>query len=276
MASLRPSAMARNARRCRAAKRPRTRRTGVSSSSTAAEVLAMPIARRVLAAVLAGLSATAAHAQSKGERLDMLESRMSSVERQLENQGLLELSRQIEVLTGELRALRGEIDRMQHDVEQTRAQQRDQYVDLDTRLRAVEAALTTAQAGTPAGGPEAEYQAAFNLMKEGKYDEASSALRDFVAKNPQHELAPNAAYWLGEAHYVRREYAAALAAFEGLLQDYPGNRKTPDALLKVAYCQAELKRTGPARTTLARIVQEFPDTQAAAAAKARLDRKSTR
>jgi tol-pal system protein YbgF len=97
-------------------------------------------------------------------------------------------------------------------------------------------------------------------------------LREFVAANPQHELAPNAMYWLGEAHYVRRDYPAALAAFESLLNDYPGNRKTPDALLKVAYCQAELKRTGPARTTLARILQEFPDTQAAAAAKARLER----
>ena len=34
-------------------------------------------------------------------------------------------------------------------------------------------------------------------------------------------------YWLGEAHYVRRDYPAALAAFESLLNDYPGNRKTP-------------------------------------------------
>jgi TolA-binding protein len=79
-------------------------------------------------------------------------------------------------------------------------------------------------------------------------------------------------YWLGEAHYVRRDYPAALAAFEGLLQDYPGNRKTPDALLKVGYCEAELKRPGPARTALARVIQEFPDSQAATEAKARLDR----
>jgi tol-pal system protein YbgF len=232
----------------------------------------MGLGQRLFVTLLAGMSATAAVAQSKGERLDVLESRMSSVERQLENQGLLELSRQIEVLTGELRQLRGEIDKMQHDLERARTQQRDQYVDLDTRLRAAEAALTEAQAGVTAGSPEAQYQAAFNLMKDGKYDEAATSLQEFVTANPQHELAPNAMYWLGEAHYVRRDYPAALAAFEGLLQAYPGNRKTPDALLKVAYCQAELKRTGPARTTLARILQEFPDTQAAAAAKARLER----
>ncbi|MGH8243048.1 MAG: tol-pal system protein YbgF, partial [Steroidobacteraceae bacterium] len=162
-----------------------------------------------------------------------------------------------------------------HDIEQARAQQRDQYVDLDARLKAAETALTAAQATVaPAGpgGPEAEYQAAFDLLKEGSYDEAAVALREFLARNSQHELAPNAMYWLGEAHYVRRDYPAALAAFEGLLQDYPGNRKTPDALLKVGYCQAELQRPGPARTALNRVVQEFPNSQAAAEAQARLAR----
>jgi tol-pal system protein YbgF len=228
--------------------------------------------RAMVLILAAGSAAEAALAQSKNERLDMLESRMSAVERQLENQGLVEMSRQIEVLTDEVRKLHGDIDQMQRDLEVARTQQKDQYVDLDTRLRAAEAALTAAQASVPSGSPEAQYQAAFNLLKDGKYDEAAAALRDFVAKNPQHELAPNAMYWLGEAYYVRRNYPAALEAFDGLLKDYPGNRKTPDALLKVGFCQAELKRPGPARTALERVVQEFPDTPAAAEAKARLER----
>ena len=229
-------------------------------------------------AILAGLAAAPAFAQSKGERLDVLESKMATVERQLDNQGLLEMSRQIEALTAELREMRGDLDQLQHDIEQARAQQRDQYVDLDARLKAAETALTSAQAsvvpGSPGGpgGPEAEYQAAFNLLKDGRYDEAAVAFREFLARNSRHELAPNAMYWLGEAHYVRRDYPAALAAFEGLLQDYPGNRKTPDALLKVGYCQAELQRPGPARTALTRVVQEFPNSQAAAEAQARLAR----
>ncbi len=226
----------------------------------------------IFIALATGLTADPALAQSKNERLDMLESRMSAVERQLENQGLIEMSRQIEVLTDEVRKLHGDLDQMQRDLERARTQQKDQYVDLDTRLRAAEAALTAAQASVPAGGPEAEYQAAFNLMKDGKYDEATTALKDFLAKNPQHELAPNATYWLGEAYYVRRDYPSALTAFEGLLKDYPGNRKTPDALLKVGFCQAELKRPGPARIALLRVVQDYPDSPAAAEAKARLER----
>jgi tol-pal system protein YbgF len=226
----------------------------------------------VLAVLAATWAAAPALAQSKNERLDALESRMDGVERQLANQGLLEMSRQIDALNEELRRLRGDFETLQHELERARTQQRDQYMDLDTRLRAAEAALTTAQAAATPGSPEAEYQAAFNLLKDGKYDEAATALREFAVRYPQHELAPNAVYWLGETHYVRRDYPAALAAFESLLRDYPDTRKASDALLKAGYCQFELKRFGPARTLLTRVVQEYPDTQAAADARERLQR----
>jgi|SRR5687768_8876322 tol-pal system protein YbgF len=228
---------------------------------------------KVAAGLFAVFAASTVFAQSKGERLDLLESRMDAVDRQLANQGLLEISRQIELLHGELRTLRGQIDQLQHELERARTQQRDQYVDLDTRLRAAEATLVAAtpQVAT-AGTPEAEYQAGFDLLKEGRYDEAAAALGDFHTRHPQHELAPNALYWLGEAHYVRRDFAAALAAFEGLMREYPGTRKAPDALLKAGYCQFELKQAVAARATLNRVVQEFPDSPAAVEARSRLDR----
>ncbi|MGH8250013.1 MAG: tol-pal system protein YbgF [Steroidobacteraceae bacterium] len=247
-------------------------RIGVSNWSTAAEAWRPPRASRVAATLVAVLAAMPAAAQSKGERLDMLEERMSSVERQLENQGLLEMSRRIDALAQELRQLRGQVEQSQHELATARKQQRDQYVDLDTRLKAAEAALTAAQSAVPGGTPEAEYQAAFNLLKDGQYDQAAAALQDFLTKHKDHELASNAMYWLGEAHYVRRDYPPALAAFEGMLGNYPGARKAPDALLKAAYCQYELKRYAPARATLMRLVQEFPGTQAATEGQQRLDR----
>ena len=245
------------------------RRIAASNSCTAADVMRLAV---VAAAVLAAATAFPAAAQSRGERLDTLEQRVGVVERQLENQGLLEMQRQLATLDQELRRLRGELEQLQHEHERTRSQQRDQYVDLDTRLRAAETALSAAQATVPAGSPEGEYQAAFNLLKDGKYDEAAVALREFLGRHRQHELASNAMYWLGEAHYVRRDYPAALAAFDGVLKDYPGARKSPDALLKAGYCQYELQRYGPARTALTRLVQEYPDSPAAAEGKARLER----
>jgi tol-pal system protein YbgF len=231
-------------------------------------------------AVVAALWAGGAAAQSKRERLDTLESRVSSVERKLENQGLLEIARQIEAQGAEIRRLRGEIERLQHELERARSQQRDQYVDLDTRVKAAESALAAPlDAGSAAGpsagpsaGPEAEYQAAINLLREGQYDQAAAGLRDFLARYKDHELASNALYWLGEAHYVRRDYPAALAAFDGVLRDYPDARKAPDALLKAGYCQHELKRYDQARALLQRVAQDYPGTPAATEAALRLER----
>ncbi len=223
-------------------------------------------------AVVAALSAGAAAAQSKRERLDTLEERMAAVERQLENQGLLEIARQIEAQGAEIRRLRGEIERLQHELERARAQQRDQYVDLDARVKAAEGAMTAPPApGSPAG-PEADYQASINLLREGRYDEAAAGLQDFLARYRDHELASNALYWLGEAHYVRRDYPAALAAFDGVLRDYPGARKAPDALLKAGYCYYELKRYDQSRASLRRVTEECPGTPAASEATLRLER----
>jgi tol-pal system protein YbgF len=223
-------------------------------------------------AVVAVLSAGAAAAQSKRERLDTLEERMTAVERQLENQGLLEIARQIEAQGAEIRRLRGEIERLQHELERARAQQRDQYVDLDARVKAAEGAMMAPPAAGVSAGPEADYQASINLLREGRYDEAAAGLQDFLARHRDHELASNALYWLGEAHYVRRDYPAALAAFDGVLRDYPGARKAPDALLKAGYCHYELKRYDQARASLRRVAEEYPGTPAASEATLRLER----
>jgi tol-pal system protein YbgF len=226
------------------------------------------------AAVLAILVAAPAMAQSQGERIGTLEERMGVVERQLESQGLLEMSRQLDALSADVRTLRGELERLQHELDAARRQQRDQYVDLDTRLRAAEATLAAAEATTPAAGPDAEYQAAFKLLKEARYDEAAAGFTRFLSQNRDHELASNAQYWLGEVHYVKRQYPAALAAFEGVLTGYPDARKLPDALLKAGYCHYELGRFDLARRALTRVTQEFPESTAAAEATERLKRMS--
>lgn len=230
--------------------------------------------RPALAAIgaLGALAAFGAAAQSKGERIETLESRMEAVERKLESQAFIEMARQLETQETEIRRLRGEVERLQHELERARAQQKDQYVDLDGRLKAAEAAAVAAPSGSVPVGPEAEYEAAINLLREGQYEPAAAAFRDFLAKHKDHELASNALYWLGEAHYVRRDYPAALAAFEGVLRDYPGARKSPDALLKAGYCQQELKRYDSARASLARVMRDYPDSSAAAEAEARLKR----
>ena len=77
---------------------------------------------------------------------------------------------------------------------------------------------------------------------------------------------------MGEAQYVQRDYEAALRSFQNVLERFPDSRKAGDALLKVGFCQYELKAFRNARATLERVTTAYPGTEAARLAAERLAR----
>jgi tol-pal system protein YbgF len=87
---------------------------------------------------------------------------------------------------------------------------------------------------------------------------------------PDGDYAPNAQYWLGESYYVTQNYGIALDAFQALLRRFPNSSKAPDALLKLGYCQYELRQWDEAEATLNRVMQQYPDTTVARLAQGRL------
>lgn len=214
-------------------------------------------------------------------RLNDLDQRLERLERVLSNQSLLELAQQLQTVQTETRALRGELEELQHGTESTRSQQRNLYSDLDNRLKAVEAGaapVATAEGApsgalpVPAGSDRANYQAAFELLKSGEYDKAMKSFQQFLVTFPDSALADNAQYWLGETYYVTRNFPEALKAFRRVVDNWPESRKLADSWLKIGYCQYELKAWGPAREALNRVVRDHKDTGAATEAAKRLER----
>jgi TolA-binding protein len=63
-----------------------------------------------------------------------------------------------------------------------------------------------------------------------------------------------------------------LTAFEVVVNNYADSRKVPDALLKIGYCNYELKRWDVARAALEKVRRDYPDTTAARLAEQRLGR----
>jgi tol-pal system protein YbgF len=216
------------------------------------------------------------------QKLSELEGRLLRIERVLTNQSLLELSQRLEASQAETRTLRGQLEELQHAAGRSQDQQREQYADVDRRLQALETggaapAPAVSSSGSsplpvPQGNDRANYQAAFDLLKDGKYSEAVSGFKQFLVSFPQSALADNAQYWLGEANYVGKDYPQALRAFRAVVEKYPESRKIPDALLKIGYCNYELKNFNDARTALNQVVQQFPETTAARLASQRLAR----
>ena len=89
---------------------------------------------------------------------------------------------------------------------------------------------------------------------------------------PDSPLADNAQYWLGEAYYVNKSFPDALSAFQRVADKYPQSRKLPDALLKVGYCDYELKQWRAARDVLSQVASTYPDTPAGHLAQQRLEK----
>lgn len=218
-----------------------------------------------------------------------ISNRLARVERLLDNQGLLNLQNDLVQARKDTETLRNEVETLRHDLDQATTRQRQQYLDLDKRLQAGGPAALgsgtpageTAEpgAGRPAfqvnqgasGADRTAYQAAFDLLKQGNYEEAAAGFRQFLVDFPGSSLADNAQYWLGESYYVAQKFPQALPEFETLVKKYPESRKLPDAMLKVGYCNYELKRWDLARRTLTEVVQKFGDSAASRLASQRLE-----
>ncbi|MBK6599026.1 MAG: tol-pal system protein YbgF [Proteobacteria bacterium] len=239
------------------------------------------MSRRRLLAIAALLGPLAGCAVAPEEdpvmiRLSDLDGRVARVERVLTNDSLLDLSKRIDALQGEVRSLRGSVEQLENQTAGGSKQQRDLYGDLERRLVALEAGasgLTAPGSGSAAvPGDELAYERAFNALKSGNYPGAIDGFKQYLQLYPTGASASNAQYWLGEAYYVTRDYGNAAAAFQRTAEVWPTSRKVPDALVKLGYTQFEQKRFEAARDTLNSVVQRFPGTDAARLATERLQR----
>jgi len=220
-------------------------------------------------------------------RLTSLEQRAERVDRQLENLNLVRVAESVDGVEAKLRELRGEVERLNYELESSKRRERQLYLDIDKRLQRLEQSGVGALAGGTvtdgstqvsaaevASDPEIQkaYGTAFDLLKAGKFDAAIRSFRGFLSDHPSSVYADNAQYWLGEAYYVKREYGPAKQAFSEMMSRYPDSPKVPDSLLKLAYIDYEQGRYADARATLQRVLEEHPNASAASLARQRLDR----
>ena len=114
------------------------------------------------------------------------------------------------------------------------------------------------------------YEKAFSQLKDGRYDQAVAAFKEFVKSYPKGRFVGNAQYWLGEANYVQRNYKLALSDFEKVVKNYPTSPKRADAMLKMGYTYQELGRLDEAKISLNNVLKSYPNSTAANLAQKRL------
>ncbi len=113
----------------------------------------------------------------------------------------------------------------------------------------------------PGGGKLAvtsQYEQAFAHLKNDDFEGAKIGFEKFLKETPDHSLAPNARYWLGETYYAQGEYKTAARVFAEGFQAFPQSAKSPDILLKLGMSLAQLGKNGDACVALGQIPVKFP------------------
>jgi tol-pal system protein YbgF len=133
-----------------------------------------------------------------------------------------------------------------------------QAMDATNTQAGADQTAAVAPADLPGATADEQYQYAFALLRENRYDDAEKALRTFITENPEHQLTGNANYWLGETYYVRGDYKNAAITFAQGVKSYPQSGKAPDNMLKLGMALAAMGQVPDACTAFSEVGKRYP------------------
>lgn len=203
---------------------------------------------------------------------------------------------QLSLIENELRRLTGRLEELDHELRQLRT---GRMVELGQELRQLRDRLDRIEAAPPETGPQPaaesgaaaaaprppgvprpappgrkdgasterasqtpkeQYDTAINLMLQKQdYAGAEDILRAFLKRNPKHELASRAHYYLGETHFVRKNYRDAARAYGKGFEQFPKGAKAAESVLKLGVSLAKLDKRAEACTAYSALLTSFPE-----------------
>ncbi len=243
----------------------------------------------------------AAQQAAQRARSDAETAALRAVDARLRAQGadgereLTALNRRLDGLATTLTGLSARLDELAARVEALGRQVRGGATPPRPSAAATAPALPPAVAATPpapvgsrpttnALQPQDIYQAAYIDFSKGSYALAMAGFREFLRRFPDHALAGNAQYWIGEGYFSQARAAGnagqadkatqdmeqAVLEYRKVLASYPRSEKAPTALYKEALALIELKQPAIALQRLEYLVANFPQSEEAPLARERL------
>ena len=145
------------------------------------------------------------------------------------------LSSRLNEMGGELRTVTQAVQ----DLTQLMARLQVQLTDINTTIKVMQAppAAPPSQPGqaapneVPPMPATRMYDAALGDYRSGKYDLAVQEFADYLKFYGNTEYAPNAQFYIAMIHFVQGTFETAVKEFDMVLEKYPDNTKTAEALL---------------------------------------------
>ncbi len=167
-----------------------------------------------------------------------IQERLARLERDVaSSQGVAELVIQIQQLQQEIAQLRGQLEQQAFELESLKKRQKVLYMDVDSRLQALEHQPESEQTG-PASNPETQYPAESVQNNDSRPSESPAgnqpgslpAAAETAPSAPDsNDAAAAALYDEAFAHLKAGRYTDSARAFEDFIQRHPGHELTDNA-----------------------------------------------
>ena len=200
-----------------------------------------------------------------------LDVRIGELEAQAKNRSIIDLFNQVETLKTEFARLRGQIELLQNEMENTQKRQRDLYVDLDGRLRKMEAQQAEQAARAAALAAATATQPPAANMPPGVVGPTGST----VATGPAGSMPPGAvvappaamdpiaeqrAYDQGLEHFRAGRFAEAVTAFQVFNRNFPRSTLVPSAQYWIGNSLYATRDFRGAIATQRQLIAQYPDS----------------
>jgi tol-pal system protein YbgF len=185
---------------------------------------------------------------------------------------LLDMNAQLEQLRADIAKLRGQDEVLARDIAELQRKQKDVQSSIEDRVRKLEPQPITLDGKAFKVDPDEkrEFDEAMGRMRAADFAGGAAGMNGLLQRYPGTGYRESAWYWLGNAHYGLRQYKEAIAAFKMLVDASPDHQRSSEALLSIANCFIELKDPDTARKTLGLVISQYPQAEAAQAARDRL------
>lgn len=215
-------------------------------------------------------------------RMTRLEEGMADLEREIQNtqqerrtqdHGIKQQSAEVKLALETIDGLVARVEDLTRDLEQRQQDVTAQLDDLTRRMNQLERASSSADEGS-IPRIEATAREVFDRARTdfdaGHPELAAMGFQSFIEQYQGSPLADDAQFMLGECHYVADHFDEALIEYERMLDTYPASDKRALSMLRAGTCLMNTGNVNRAVTMLRGVVETFPGTREAVAARERL------
>lgn len=183
----------------------------------------------------------------------------ATLDRQLQQQQQATGSK-VDQISQQMQALNDSVDELKARLAATSKQ----LSDVIDKFNTIQAAPQQPPAPVPqaqqvqAPPPADLYANALRDYNSGRYDLAAQEFGQFMKFYSTNDLAGNAQFYIADIEYQQKNYEAAVADYDKVLEQYPSGNKTPTAELKKGFALIELGRRDDGVRELQTLIKRYP------------------